>query len=84
MSGWFSFIPRLIEPPSDLPDAKMLLVFDVDSKKSEIFEAARDRIKSKAQLGELYINKCILILYIMISVYIIYYLLYTSLLNAHT
>ena len=42
-------VPSLVEPPSDLPDANNLLMFDVDSKKNEIFEAARERIKSKAQ-----------------------------------
>jgi len=42
-------VPPLVEPPSHLPDAKNLLTFDVDGKKNEIFDAARERIKSKAQ-----------------------------------
>lgn len=41
--------PPLITPPSNLPDPKNLLQFDVNEKKHEIFEAARERIRNKAQ-----------------------------------
>lgn len=41
--------PPLVKAPSHLPDPDKLLKFDVDKKKHEIFEAARERIKSKAQ-----------------------------------
>ena len=41
--------PPAVVPPSHLPDPECLLKFDVDKKKHEIFEAARERIKLKAQ-----------------------------------
>ena len=45
--GWA--MPPLVVPPSHLPDPAGLLRFDVDEKKNEIFEAAREKIRSKAQ-----------------------------------
>lgn len=42
-------VPPLVVPPSHLPDPAGLLHFDVDLKKSEIFEAVREKIRSKAQ-----------------------------------
>ena len=45
--GWPT--PPLVVPPSHLPDPAALLRFDVDEKKNEIFEAAREQIRNKAQ-----------------------------------
>jgi hypothetical protein len=42
-------IPPLVVPPSHLPDPVGLLRFDVDKIKNEIFETAREKIRSKAQ-----------------------------------
>ncbi len=41
--------PPVAEVPSDLPAPESLLVFDIHEKKNQVFEAARERIKSKAQ-----------------------------------
>jgi len=38
-----------VGPPSHLPDPERILNFDVEKKKHDIFEIARERIKSKAQ-----------------------------------
>ena len=45
--GWG--IPPLVKPPSRLPQADSLLEFDVNQKKNDIFEAVRERVRSKAQ-----------------------------------
>ncbi len=42
-------IPEKVTPPDHLPDSESLLEFDIDQKKSEIFEAVRERVRSKAQ-----------------------------------
>jgi len=42
-------IPEKVTIPDHLPDSESLLEFDIDRKKSEIFEAVRERVRSKAQ-----------------------------------
>ena len=42
-------VPAKVTPPDHLPDPDSLLEFDVDEIKKEIFEAVRERVKSKAQ-----------------------------------
>jgi hypothetical protein len=45
--------PPLVIPPSHLPYPAALLQFDIDEKKNEIFEAAREQIRNKAQYSVL-------------------------------
>jgi hypothetical protein len=47
-SGGGRCLPSSCHPPH-LPDPAGLLQFDVDEKKNEIFESAREKIRSKAQ-----------------------------------
>lgn len=42
-------LPQKATTPDHLPDSESLLEFDIDRKKSEIFEAVRERVRSKAQ-----------------------------------
>ena len=43
-------IPEKVTIPEHLPDpSESLLEFDIDRKKIEIFEAVRERVRSKAQ-----------------------------------
>ena len=42
-------LPKKAETPDHLPDSESLLEFDIARTKSEIFEAVRERVRSKAQ-----------------------------------